>query len=1271
MQKNATTQIDPICKDISSVTTTMIPLRPLAGFSTFEEPKQTATEVDQWRGVFSEAAFFHGFDIQLFGPVVLMVYKNHKTAKLLCVSMTKFGTNVYENLLIDASSRFWPAVLNLSANHKDSNVRKALAIANLKNYNRLHSNQESLKSSWDETNAGALASQMEVLEVPTPAELGQMVAQLGLLQDHFLSCALVDVVYHSAFSVENNRFVHGLGTQLDSLFDPLKEYSPQLDYLYVPPAQSGGCPVELFNVLEELVSVQEKFAADLVNLVQKVVVPLRVKALETSHSNCVIVKVNLVFPTTLDEVSRVNCTLAENLHKCKPYGVAEVFRVFADILPYLYRAFVLHESYIVGFKDRLEREMRECSFFDLKDYSVLSAEAIVCGCLLELPRIKLIMQRLWTEMDTLLQEEIHPYYAKCMDIIDAFGYKETQPRPTSRIFTPTGKLLTELATGWPEELQYGWMNRKVIGVFEMHEVLSAKDVSQVLIIFSDYVLLLDAFHDAESSVFVADALMNSLINERPLPENALFPQLHVRCWAPINETFCSGYNTELDSYLSFVAPFQTKSGKSDSIQCFLSAHQKSILTMVEKAKVLHKSTLFHLFSDDLPGLQIFYSAHEWKDFSDERSVAPVVMLLNGTDEEIKLVFENHKSVFLVLSASFINHHTMAVAGHTRDASVIEEIVRISDIKPSLRDLLARIMDSFFRSTFLSNLTVAGHQDLLEKLLQAASPETPDFSVYPEPKMEHSEIKPEIRQEQPAKIAKPQPVKPKRRSFFGGIFHKLGKHKTEHRRSQNNDTKIPNTPIPRGKKQKYSKLYQPEPHLREASVTSSMKEPAKPQQNRQVSTNTNSSSKYSDPSIDVRRDFTFPLETVQELEDAETMVRFSTELQPDALPEPDKFTMRAVPKKEQEPQEPAMSEQEPKEPEQKPKLIFRDDPKIVPLKAPVETPVQAPAQARKPMIDLPKMEPPKMEAKLPNEQRAVPETVDGKATPDSASLASSNQPVTPNVLPKIQRVQNEVQLFKPERKVTDQLVKKAILSHDIARALEHINAAGISPETYKKYKPYEELPVLILQDGQPNWTPISRENLSNLRDHVQTIPEEANMDSFHMMESPMQMTVPETQFDSSCNTISTSDHVITQELSADTGMFPKAVAQPAINQEELLQLLNLMYMDKFGRLLDAEFELDEEPQSVPHKSSPFTVDTMLLEDSVVSEEYFSSEDRQPAELYIVENPAKATLIRLSSSERTLMSISREIEKEKESFDGFSIRFDSVAYLSDILNGTVKI
>ncbi|PSK39773.1 hypothetical protein C7M61_001578 [Candidozyma pseudohaemuli] len=1286
-----------------------IKLRPLLGHFDNLGPNAASKPVLYWQELFPQAAFFAGFDEVLFGYVITVVYKNETTLKISAISITKFGCNIYENLMLDVRLRFWPACENLDPEHRDSNVRKALAIANLKNYNQLFYNTESLHSRWDETNAGALASSMDVLTGRVPVQLGEKLLSLGLLQDHWISSTLMDVVYDSKTPLngevtieENNKLVFALGKQMDQLFDPLLEYSPQaMDYHYNAP-RNPQAPLlqnntQIEKVLNELYDVQANYAMDLIAILQDLVNPLRAKVL-SSDSSTGIQKVNLIFPPTIDEVCRINCILHDSLSRARAFGYVEIFQVFENILPYFYKAFVRHEANLRNFHNRLakflevESKLMESTEVNKRKFSARSIEAIVSGCILELPRIKLILKRLYDDINlekSKLQNfentedhekaVIDKAFNACIEIIDSFGYKEDQgEKPVSnRVFTPSGKLLTEIATEWPVELQYGWINRKVIGVHELKEVIPTPAHSQILIIFSDSVLFLDAFEsENKTSILVPSILMNSLINQKPLPKLSQFPLLKVKFWCSIADVLVKGYSRGEDTFLSFMAfgesGFRDRNGHQlNPMQNFqvMDSTEETLMASLQKAKVLHKVTSFHLFSDKEENVLRFYSAHERQSYKSELSTSPIVMLLNLNHDEIDRIFQDHSHVFIVLNASFINHHTVHISGHDRSKKYkIEEIVGIGELRASLREILAKSLDVFYHSTFFSEVVTKGNDRSLEYFVERFSKqgvekelpkviETKQVEVPPKPVIAKREPSIEKEAESKQEEAKSYLVDTMSeaepscgpRLLFKGFFSKFKKSKrvkkspkvrlTPEQRQEESAKKIPNTENPRGKKQVYDSIYKPTPTLRESSISSTPKRETE-QAQRNISVNTGSSSHYTNTSLDVQPNFQFPLDTVDENAEGEVAGT----------------------------------------------VKYAEDHHHLESKTNDES--------RKSSLQLSR--------KL---SKYVPRGNDKEETIQPQVLPKAN--TAPE--PPQHRVQNEKKLFN-DGEIPMPPKKRIFSSQDIANALEHINAAGISPHTYAKYKKYEELPTSnFYSDGEANWTRVTREDSSNLQREVRAMKEEANMDTLDVIDvgnngSPLRMIPQKIHYDSSEGTISSNDGInvdLSQETvratEAEQPLAPYKAFSQLPSEQSTESLNSAQYMSDFGKKLDEGFHLDNLSDQ---KSLPFTVDTLVVNEdeatvnaaesketadsqeaaeedrcsiTISSEEYFSPDEYVSAlrdEYFGIEPNDMANTVTLSSSEKTLMNVAREVEKEEED-KGFQIKFDSVAYLSDILNGTVKI
>lgn len=1390
-------------------------LRPLLGqFDIFGAHDLITKQLSHWKTIFPNAAFFAGED-HFFGPVITMVYKNEATSKLSSVSITKFGSNVFENLMLDSGSRFWPACDNLKPEHKDSNVRKALAITNLKNYNKLWRNkgQVPVTLHWDETNAGSLASKMEVLVGRTPEEIGEQLLLLGLLQDHSISSTVVDVVYNNKTPLntsktveDNNTIVTLLGEQVNHLFDPLLEYSHQtLDYEYMPP-QDPTLPMLHNNkivtaILKELLDVQTHFTMDLVCILQDFIIPLRADALSTSPTSTLgISKVNLVFPPTIDEITRVNCITHDALSRAQQYGYMEVFKVLSVMLPYFYNAFVRHQANLSKFHSHYSKFVHhnhdhvfESKEINKGNYTVRGIETVISGSIFELPRMKLIIKRLYENIGKeraldeslvgLKDTETEPltkYYEVLMEIIDSFGYNETEvPKSKQRVFTPSGKLLTELATGWPIELQYGWMDRKVVGIYQLTNVLnqySEHPVNEVLIIFSDHLLFIEIVEKSnhKSALLLPEVLMNSLINAKPLPKFSHFPDLRVKYWCDIDNLAVRSYEADDHHYLNFTTygtnNFRDKDGfKSLNVQNYqlssgadgLSKSQK-VMDLISKAQVLSKSVPFHLFKNSDTHLGTYFCAHDQEDYESEESRSPIVILLNMDMEAVKKIFTFSKSAYFVYNVILLNAHTLQLTGYTRhniDHSEVDEIVSIDDFNGTLIESLYQSFEAMFRSSYLSpvltasnlffiNYIIAGHDE--EEVEQLEEPKTEGLSRssdfgneigidrYPETTIPNTEkltaeVKPSIERRSIEDNLRNIPKR--RKSLLHVLFRKMKKnHRSEEPivstgvKSKNSAQKnIPDTMIPRGRKLVYKKLYTPAPELREVSaVSTDIESPAstnlspvpiqwdntenatigednvitqvagkesgiqtenempipvipsslesnKGLQARNVSTNTNASSKYTEKSLDVQSNFAFPARGPGLSKDHQ-----------ESTAQPNRNS---------------------------------DIPRMFPvLKATNELEIDSGMLS---------------EAEMKLQTESGWEKFTHGIPPLEATSVKRMSSVNSSATVRHQEPLAETQKWKPATgtlKINENSEpepntqkQRVISSQDIAMALENINASGILPEVYEKYKQYEVVPVsTFYNDGEKNWVAYIRDNSSNLQEEIKAMKEEANMDTVDVIDigTHLSMVPQAQQFDSSDATFSSMEYgtFVQQEEPSSSYYSVVKTSIPdymvSLPKHDSLQSFNSEFLNSFGKRLEEDFHLlsngpsreptfsnddfeivrsqinisSEGQADISERSVPIIEEGLNLKGSTSDkgkqqlnmslgtpnlssdDEYFSSSEFSTALEFFNQKPVDtedhATLTS-SSSDRTLMN-----DKLNTKGDNFALRLDSVAYLSDFLNGTVK-
>ncbi|KAG7663327.1 BUD3 [[Candida] subhashii] len=715
--------------------------------------------VDQWLSIFPGATFFTAYDDILFEQIITIVYRNTETEKICTASLTKFGLSIYENMILDFSSRFWPSCENLLPKYKKSNVKRALAISNLKNSSKLlnHAGEIPQLPRWDEINAGTLANTMSLMKHKTPEEIGQELLNIGLLQDHQMTSTIMDVLYDNTSSTattetitQNNKLVNLLGEQLDQVFDPLLEYSPEsLIVSYTPPATSQETTIPsdtliIQSIIDELIQVQANYTIALVNILQDFIIPLRIAVLDSEHG---LTRINQFFPPTIDEITRINCILHNSLAKANKVSYVEVIKALGIIIPYFYKAFIRHEANLKNFGKKLNKfyEKNRLTIFENQKinkgrYNVRTMNSVITGSLLELPKLKLILTRLVATIESERvglgvgeesisseNEIIMPYFQSSIEVIDAFGGATEEDHAIDikqRVFTPTGKILTELATNWPAELQYGWLARKVVGIYELQNCKPSADSLfniDVMIIFSDHLLIItitdpnyylhkDDKNDVKR-LSVSDVLMHSLINEKPLPSLKSIPTMEVTCWSEINDVVITSYiglndadciqviNTSLNGFKS-LNNHSTKFTRNYLIlnENNIQHHSHNIIKSLNKAKILHKSSPFHFFKSRSDELTIFHTAHDISVYEKEVSKSPFMLCLNMPMECPDVYFQQNPNLFLILQASFTFDQRLHITGYgPNHQKRINEVINCDDFSQYLKTTLVFTTQSIFKT----------------------------------------------------------------------------------------------------------------------------------------------------------------------------------------------------------------------------------------------------------------------------------------------------------------------------------------------------------------------------------------------------------------------------------------------------------------------------------------------------------------------------------------------------------------------------------------------
>ncbi|AMD20028.1 HCL123Wp [Eremothecium sinecaudum] len=608
--------------------------------------KITEHSYDEWLEIFETSSLFRGEDKLLWGWFLACVYKEPSTGKVSCIFIDKLGVMQIENIDISEKSRFYPAIENLSSEYRVEDVRRCLAVGLLKKYTVLSPDvidriNESPEYEYDQTTAGDLANACEELDGRMARKLAESLLRLGVLQSRKVQSMMLDVVYKNSPTSNdaNNMLVYQLGEQLDQLFDPLTEYSPEhTETNYRPPEKSLSVNDDnmlITSICEELLRVQTSFTLSLVEFLQKFLIPLRISVLNSQIDGLTTARLNKLFPPTIDEVTRINCIYLDALKAAVAFGSSEVLRACSMTIPYFYKAYARHEAATKHFTKDVKILMRKFAdnIPEPNIYTETRLDSLMRGPQEKLMKLKLILDRLyeskeWPTKET--KEEALKHYTSICEVVDAFGRSEPDEASyNNRVFTPSGRILTELAKGWPAELQYRWLKRRVVGVYDVvHANNDAK--RDILVIFSDYIVFLNVLNadsyylTGSNKPLLSVVLMNSLINEVPLPPK--IPQLHVKFHCYIDEISASIYNENMirfDVIKTDQNPrfFAYKFASS-------SADPRNVADLCTKAKILEKNTAFHLFRHDMNSFKLYSTAHEIDAYRKENIKSKITLFLN-------------------------------------------------------------------------------------------------------------------------------------------------------------------------------------------------------------------------------------------------------------------------------------------------------------------------------------------------------------------------------------------------------------------------------------------------------------------------------------------------------------------------------------------------------------------------------------------------------------------------------------------------------------------
>lgn len=350
-EKNTTTVIKPSF-NIDNIS------MPTNIFNFLQPNSQTLKDAKHFHDIFSESCIVKLHDEIILQKFIAIVYNINKTANSFsCFLIDKFGCTFHNNIDISKNSKYFEAIHNLPLEHQNLNVSKCVAASVLQKYAYILEHHPEFVENQELLNPITAANTLinsdliDTNEVVTPLEVCLKIQQFSLLNDRQLFSNFIDVVYDTNLGVEkmeqNNYLVYFLGEQLEQLFNPLTEYSPEeMEQTYKP--TSNAVKVEevpiIQTILKEFISVQTYLTIDLVRFLTKFIIPLRIAITKQQIPGLTNAKFNEVFPPTIDEVTRVNCIFLDALKISSEYGLKECMKCTDQTISYFYKAYTRHEA---------------------------------------------------------------------------------------------------------------------------------------------------------------------------------------------------------------------------------------------------------------------------------------------------------------------------------------------------------------------------------------------------------------------------------------------------------------------------------------------------------------------------------------------------------------------------------------------------------------------------------------------------------------------------------------------------------------------------------------------------------------------------------------------------------------------------------------------------------------------------------------------------------------------------------------------------------------
>lgn len=751
---------------------------------------------------FLDAVYFTGSD-PLLGPLIIAVYKDSPdSSSLSTILVGRHGISEHVNMTIGPKSRFFGACLNLPKEQQASMVRKAMAIACLRTFSGMEialksyltfSSSENQLFDWDETTAGALAASMKPATARFPVDIGNAILDSGALLPKFIKSTVVDIVYQDSPQTNdyNNELVYLFGHQLEHLFDPLAEYSPEhTEMLYTPPSyppMPRTSDVEAVqHVYQELFNVQHHFTANLLSLLEDYLIPLRVKVLGGGIPGMTMRKLNMIFPPTIDEIVRVNNIFYEALTLALPYGSYEVVKACGISIPYFYKACMRHEAATRNFRTTLRENYDLIQIYGPvpHKYSINNIESTI-HCSLHLTKIKLVLDRLvkvthWREDERVNVDEL---YQSAVGTIDSFGRESFISPYNNRIFTPTGKILVEISKGWPKELEYGWINRRIVTIFDAVDTMHGDPtLFSIVFIFTDAVVVIRPTEPinivSESGIHkpsITDILMHSMINSVPLPN---LPGLEVVGWAPIEDVYMAEFGDpkNLAMYITgsgLNCDHDNDTAPAKHLALFKLIRPEvtanDIVNYTSKAKIMNKTQPFHLFLNTHSELSTFGTVYELDGYLMEPRKCPVAIYANMDFPES--ILESH-DLIACIGVQVDDGDRVAITVLSKLAYKYHDVVSKSDFAAALSTQVSRVYGLYFASSnpFATEMIIKNNSDIANHLINFSTTR-PDMT----PK-NHKRLSARVEKEPVApasELVKRKPSLRQRVSTASSLFKKTG------------------------------------------------------------------------------------------------------------------------------------------------------------------------------------------------------------------------------------------------------------------------------------------------------------------------------------------------------------------------------------------------------------------------------------------------------------------------------------------------------------------